>query len=832
MIRRWFFILMVINTIFIGLFCWEEWRPEWKEQFWEYRELKLAALQAELEHAEAGIQTETCLVALRQALADETKRLEQPEQRQSLNRIHEALAEAHDRLEEAVDNYQKNYSRYQTLEIAYHQMAEDHPEKEARAADLRKLGLRLGRMKAEEERIQAEVTELDSELDSETGEKNELVRLVQKSEAGVKQLRSSIARLEARKPAIEQVSNSALGRVDRCVTCHLAIDDPHFEETPEPLQSHRPNAHIDIGRYHPFETYGCSICHEGQGLATRLAEAFGQEAHFHQPVLGRNLSQGSCLPCHPESIRIPDLPALEAAPLLEEGRRLFAAKGCTGCHETEPFKHLTPTGPKLSSVAHKVEPDWLYRWVRKPVDYFPGTHMPDFLFTPDEVRAVTDYLLLKMDEQSPAPAPPRPADLDQAWENGRDVFQVARCISCHAIEGKGGTMGPDLTRVASKVNRDWLFAWFTNPLEYDPQTLMPHFRFTEAERLDLIEYLMQEFVDWDLPDEPDPVEAAEPLPENAVQGEALVRRYGCSGCHEMTGFLTTQKVSTELTDYGTKTVDLLDFGWAWDVPRTRLDWTMAKLRDPRQFRDSLLMPDYDFTDDEILALTTLLLAFKGYEPPAEYLYHQPHHGQGPPPGIVKIGQSPFQGPRMPLFTPFSEFDRLVDDLRCRSCHRIGPWGGDLAPQLDLTWSRLEENYLRFFLKTPEAIRPLLVERMIRLNLSDGEIDLLVEGLRFLTTDDRLVPPDPDLPPGDPDEGEALYHELGCQACHMVGDQGGTSGPNLSEAGRRLKFAYIVAWLKDPQALVPTAIEPHYPLDDQQVADLAVWLVSLTGEGAP
>jgi cbb3-type cytochrome oxidase cytochrome c subunit len=818
MIRRWFFILMTINMVFIGLFLWEEWRPEWKEQFWEYKALKLEALRAELTEAESGLQSETCLVALRQALVEETARLEQPEQREALNRLHEELAEAQDRLEEAVDNYQKNYSRYQTLEIAYHQMDEDHPNKETRGADLRKLGLRLEHMKAEEERIQAEVADLDDDLGDITGERKRLVRLIRKSEAGVKQLRSSIAKLETQKPAIEQISIEPLGRVDRCVTCHLAIDDPHFEETPEPLQSHRPNATIDIGLYHPFSTYGCTICHEGQGLATRLAEAFGQEAHFHQPVLGRNLSQGSCLPCHPEPIGIPDLPALEAAPLLEEGRRLFTDKGCTGCHETEPFKHLTPTGPKLSSLAHKVTSDWLYRWVRKPKDYLPGTHMPDFLFDDEEVRAVTDFLLLEMACLPPAPAPAQPADLDRAWESGRDIFQVARCI-----------IGPELTRVASKVDRDWLYAWFTNPLAHDPQTLMPHFRFTEAERLDLIEYLMQEFVDWDLPDEPDPVETAEPLPENADKGEALVRRYGCSGCHEMTGFLTTQKVSTELTDYGTKTVDLLDFGWAWDVPRTRLDWTMAKLRDPRQFRDSLLMPEYDFTEDEILALTTLLLALKGYKPPEDYMYWTPHQGE-PPPGADP--RTNLWGPRMVSPEPATAFDRLIDDLRCRSCHVIGAWGGDLAPDLNLTGSRLEEDYLRFFLKTPEAIRPLLVERMVRLNLTDEETGLLVSGLRFLTTDDVQVPHAPAEPAGDPEAGQQLYDALGCRACHMVGDQGGTSGPNLTEVGRRLTRHYLHAWLADPQALVPEAIEPHHDLDEQQVADLAAWLDSLTGEVAP
>lgn len=832
MLRRWFFILAAVNLVFIGLFIWEEWRPEWKEHFQAYKQLKLEALNRDLEDAlRRRDAEESGLADLRAALAEEERQLALPEKKAELDRASEMLAEAQERLEDAVDNYQRNYSRYQLLEIRYHQMADDDPRKEGRAVELRKLALRLDHMKGEEQRIMADVEGLDRRVAGLTGERQRLLREIKRTEAEVAQLRNSIAKLEDQRPSIVQITNTELGRVDRCVTCHLGIDDPQFNDAPEPLTAHLPLAISDIGRYHPFKTYGCTICHEGQGLATELAAAFGEEAHFHQPVLGRDLCQGSCLPCHRERIGLPGVPAVDAAPLLEQGRRLFADKGCTGCHETSPFDHLTRTGPKLNSVAQKVKNDWLYRWVRRPADYLPPTHMPDFRFTDEEVRAVTDHLLLVMNERALPPAPPAPEDLDRAWQNGRELFQVARCITCHAIEGKGGDIGPDLYRSASKLDRDWLFTWLDNPPAWDPETLMPHFRFSPAERLDLIEYITQEFVDWDLPETPDPKEAAAPLPDNALRGEALVRRYGCSGCHEMPGSVDSQKVSTELTDYGTKTVELLDFGFAWDVPRTRLDWTTTKLRTPRVFRDTLLMPDYGFTDEEILALTTVLLSLKGWTPPHEYIFRAP---QGPGPGRGPRPAAPAPenwGPRMPASEPLTDFDRLVDDLRCRSCHVVGAWGGDLAPALDHTGSRFEDEYLRFFLKTPEAIRPLLVERMVRLNLSDDEVTCLIDGLRFISTNQHNVPPAPPIP-GDPASGERLYHELGCAACHMIGSTGGTSGPNLTEAGRRMTYDYLYAWLRAPQALIPTAIEPDYGLNEQDAAHLATWLDGLTGEDGP
>jgi mono/diheme cytochrome c family protein len=37
------------------------------------------------------------------------------------------------------------------------------------------------------------------------------------------------------------------------------------------------------------------------------------------------------------------------------------------------------------------------------------------------------------------------------------------------------------------------------------------------------------------------------------------------------------------------------------------------------------------------------------------------------------------------------------------------------------------------------------------------------------------------------EGKRLYEDVyGCDGCHQAGDKGGIAGPNLSQAGKRLK----------------------------------------------
>ena len=37
-------------------------------------------------------------------------------------------------------------------------------------------------------------------------------------------------------------------------------------------------------------------------------------------------------------------------------------------------------GPRLNRIASKVDPSWLYRWVKNPKEYLPKTRMPNFGF--------------------------------------------------------------------------------------------------------------------------------------------------------------------------------------------------------------------------------------------------------------------------------------------------------------------------------------------------------------------------------------------------------------------------------------------------------------------
>jgi cytochrome c oxidase cbb3-type subunit III len=66
---------------------------------------------------------------------------------------------------------------------------------------------------------------------------------------------------------------------------------------------------------------------------------------------------------------------------------------------------------------------------------------------------------------------------------------------------------------------------------------------------------------------------------------------------------------------------------------------------------------------------------------------------------------------------------------------------------------------------------------------------------------------PEIVPGDPRRGAALYRTRGnCALCHQLGGYGGAIGPDLTDVGLRRSAAYLRTSLVDPGADVPKSFE--------------------------
>jgi mono/diheme cytochrome c family protein len=77
-------------------------------------------------------------------------------------------------------------------------------------------------------------------------------------------------------------------------------------------------------------------------------------------------------------------------------------------------------------------------------------------------------------------------------QRGRELFDSIGCMGCHTVNGKGGTVGPNLSDEADKGrSRQWLATQIRDPRANDPETLMPSFDSLSKDKVnDLVDYLM------------------------------------------------------------------------------------------------------------------------------------------------------------------------------------------------------------------------------------------------------------------------------------------------------------------------------------------------------
>lgn len=72
---------------------------------------------------------------------------------------------------------------------------------------------------------------------------------------------------------------------------------------------------------------------------------------------------------------------------------------------------------------------------------------------------------------------------------GRQLFNDLRCFYCHSIQGKGGSVGPELTLEGAKRDHDWLARHFQDPQKVSKGSVMPKLNLLPEEVENLVAYL-------------------------------------------------------------------------------------------------------------------------------------------------------------------------------------------------------------------------------------------------------------------------------------------------------------------------------------------------------
>jgi mono/diheme cytochrome c family protein len=617
--------------------------------------------------------------------------------------------------------------------------------------------------------------------------------------------RPDATRLERRfHSGIQQIWIPEQHVVDRCATCHVALQEPSLADVrKEPFRPHPPIPHS-------LTEFGCAVCHHGQGAATTVEEAHYSTKTWEQPILPARYTEASCGQCH--------MDVLEGTPLLNQGRRLLARYGCAHCHAiTQPDGTLiapVDEPPSLEHIAEKTTREWIFAWIKSPQAYAASATMPNYRFSDQEAADIASFLVTQSTPSENSRneikdvAPPSG---DEAVQAGTSLYGTLFCSSCHAIQNAagnlvGGDLAPELTRVGSKVNPDWLRRWLQAPQGYDPKTRMPRYRYDQKQVTLLSSFLLSKKDDDFLAN----VHLPASEPQSIARGKRLVAAYGCTACHRINGVNPPESFAPDLSRIGSK--PLFQVGFIRGMPETLPDYIVGKIRDPRAFGPALKMPTFSLTDAQVESLTTALLAQtdRAVTMPLELVRSTSH----------------------PKYHPGGDAGRLMEDLRCQSCHKINGNGGDMAPDLTFEGSAVQRKWLLDFMNNPNTLRPMLIRRMPKFNLSDAEIrslsDYMLSAYQAPGFDSQVLEASALNAAAAARGKELFYTKYACQACHTVDfkKDKGYVGPALAGVGDRLTPVWIYKWLKNPNALTPGTMMPNPNLPDSEARDLTAFLVTL------
>lgn len=434
-------------------------------------------------------------------------------------------------------------------------------------------------------------------------------------------------------------------------------------------------------------------------------------------------------------------------------------------------------GPNLKDVRVKLRREWVPVWLEDPQTFRPGTKMPTFWrFSKahenarasmrdrdgaEQIQAIAAYLWQE------SFANKLPTQQQGNAGNGKQLFESRGCLACHSIgpadNPVGGHFAANLQKVGEKANFDYIVRWIYNPrdrvapycpkekrdltpddyakkglpfvfdtdlhsrcpndgaeLQVQNMTVMPNFRLSESDARDIATYLFSL-------SSPPSYTAAAFMDDASLKdkGKALIKQYGCAGCHEIRGFEEEQRIGKELTVEGATPIERLDFALQThhamegdDPLKLRPEqedqhkswynhkgFFERKITEPSVYdegkekdpKDKLKMPQPYLTPEWRVALTTFLLGSVGEEG-------------------ANVPRTLFYNPQDQRRQDIQNGWWVIKKYNCMGCHEIQvgqrsvvqdlpfyqtPEGKDLLPpRLTSEGARVDPSWLLRFLHDP------------------------------------------------------------------------------------------------------------------------------------
>ncbi|MDD5542196.1 MAG: c-type cytochrome [Acidobacteriia bacterium] len=296
-----------------------------------------------------------------------------------------------------------------------------------------------------------------------------------------------------------------------------------------------------------FSDKGCGRCHaiagvggsQGGGKARDLAEMPNENLSLnelatamwnHAPDMWKRMGD--------EKLEYPRLSETEVTNLFaflytiryvnengnpDHGAEVFSSKGCIQCHAIQG--QGARVGPDLANNPSLQLP---FIWAQEMWNHAPRMeelirqkHLPWPKFEDNEMVDLLSYVQ-NMNAGVRQGFEVFPADS----AHGQEIFREKGCIVCHAVDGEGGKIGPDLgqnQKVPHKVTQLGGWMWNHSPEMWQIMKSkgIERPRFEGREMPDLIAYLytIHYFDD----------------PGNVQSGDEVYKKKGCAMCHGENG---------------------------------------------------------------------------------------------------------------------------------------------------------------------------------------------------------------------------------------------------------------------------------------------------------
>ncbi len=629
-------------------------------------------------------------------------------------------------------------------------------------------------------------------------------------------------------------------RVDRCQTCHRAIDRPGFESKKEAER----------------------LLEELQGRLDRNLVEPSRRAETEERVAGlRRIAEG------PRDIMNPfrTHPKLDTFvgsssphPLLEYG--------CTVCHRgSDRATEFGRAGH--TPMSRRME----MRWEKVKMPLFPGPWdyqqrnwgrtVNPFLDTPMYPRQYSEAGCIKCH------AGQMEVNDGERISKAAQMVELYGCHACHNIANWRFSdlrkPGPSLDGIAEKTTPEWVFHWIAAPCRFRATTRMPSFFYQRnmvgpevpaAERAQNIKYQDAEIhsiVTYLFANSSRRAWSQAPAGD-ATRGKDLVASIGCMGCHIAQETVQDEKGALRVAKRDDFPLERhFGFNLVGTGTKTHPNWIYNWVKDPRRYYASAPMPSLRLSDQEAADITAYLMTMQKPQFMAQPLRPaDPNAVRELAKGYMVNTLTNMEAEsRLRSMSQQQQLEflgqRTIEKYGCYSCHDIKGFEGLKPIGTELTTEGSKNIHLFDFgfahdyeahdgkkehilhtvpswiynkVRSPRIYDDKRTKpyndklKMPNFNLTPDEAQLITSVVLGLTkekvADNRLAARDPRMRAVE--EGRKLIGQHNCRGCHVVNRRGRAIGaliedtnflpPDLTPQGERAQSPFLFTFLKDPTVM--------------------------------